>query len=452
MTSAAKRVRLSESTKWRNEGNIIYKSTEGLAPLLQSEGLQRAVNLYSRALDLAEDAAERSSACKNIAMASWKLAKAKMVLPNAEDKIVFYNFKQALKHFKEAEKSGRSRELQWRESLTTSALECWSDTKKRLDKHENEERKVWELQPLLGLLFHDATLAKEHFAIAQTYFSWSSAALTKRDFRKALSLLGDCNFPLNEAMRLGKEDQDLMKECRVLEEEIFDRKCVAESIQARTNGDEILKMITFETEDLNINMVWEVIDWYHNAALLIRERDLELEAMALSSLGLVYAKVLKLKYHAKLYIRKAFELINVMVPRNCLNEGWYLSALSMMQQFQQEQVWANDIEKQKQRESVMKEIKDDVDKLNDKFTMSSKEIFLKYVYATYPPKNPKHKLDENAAFEDEEVMKKLYLKAVTHYHPDKVDVEEDGANWKVLCEEIAKLLSHQYQCYKGLLS
>lgn len=56
-------------------------------------------------------------------------------------------------------------------------------------------------------------------------------------------------------------------------------------------GDEILKMITTETEDLNINMVWEVIDWYRNAVLLIRERDLELEAIALSSLGRVYAKV-----------------------------------------------------------------------------------------------------------------------------------------------------------------
>ncbi|XP_025112284.1 uncharacterized protein LOC112575017 [Pomacea canaliculata] len=378
-------------------------------------------------------------------MASWKLAKTKMALPDVEDKIVFYHFKQALKHFKDAEKSGRSRDLQWQASLTTSALECWSDIKQRVDKHENEERKMWELQPLLGLLFHDATLAKEHFTIAQTYYSWSSAALTKRDFRKALSLLGDCNFPLNEAMRLGKADQDLMKECRVLEEEIFDRKCVAESIQARTNGDEILKMITFETEDLNINMVWEVIDWYHNAALLIRERDLELEAMALYSLGRVYAKVLKLKYYAKLYLMKAFELINVMVPRTCLNEEWYLSAQTILRHYQQEEEWADDLEKLRKRESIMKEIKDDLDKLNEKFTKSSKYDFLKYVYATHPPKNPKHKCDENAAFEDQEVLKKLYLKAVTHYHPDKVDEERDGAKWKVLCEEITKLLSQQYQ-------
>lgn len=50
-------------------------------------------------------------------------------------------------------------------------------------------------------------------------------------------------------------------------------------------------MITTETENLDINMAWEVVDWYRNAALLTRERDLELEAMALSALGRVYAKV-----------------------------------------------------------------------------------------------------------------------------------------------------------------
>lgn len=53
------KVQLSESAKWRNEGNDVYKSTEGLSPVLQSERLQRAVNLYSRALDLAQDAVDR---------------------------------------------------------------------------------------------------------------------------------------------------------------------------------------------------------------------------------------------------------------------------------------------------------------------------------------------------------------------------------------------------------
>ncbi|PVD22212.1 hypothetical protein C0Q70_18018 [Pomacea canaliculata] len=381
-------------------------------------------------------------------MASWRLAKAKMELLNVDEKIVLYHFKEALKYFKDAEKSGRDRESQWLAALTVSALECWSDVKRRLDDHENDEYKVWELQPLLGLLFHGATLAKEQLGIAQIYFTWALTALIKRDFRKALGLLGECSLPLNEAMRLGRADRDLTRECQVLEAEIFDQKCVAESIQARVNGDAILKMITTGTENLDINMVWEVVDWYRNAALLTRERDLELEAMALSALGLVYAKVLHLKSYAKTCLMKTIELVNSMAPRNCLNEEWYLFAYITMQQYQQEQVQADELKKQQERDSIMKEIKDDLDKLTEKFAMSSQSDFLKYIYATHPPKNPNHKLDENAAFEDKEVLKKLYLKAVVHYHPDKVDEEKDGAKWKVLCEEITKLLSQQYQKYK----
>lgn len=66
---------------------------------------------------------------------------------------------------KDAEKSGRDRESQWLAALTVSALECWSDVKRRLDDRENDEYKVWELQPLLGLLFHGATLVNKTFLV-----------------------------------------------------------------------------------------------------------------------------------------------------------------------------------------------------------------------------------------------------------------------------------------------
>ena len=46
-------------------------------------------------------------------------------------------------------------------------------------------------------------------------------------------------------------------------------------------------------------------------------------------------------------------------------------------------------------------------------------------------------------------LKKLYLRAVIHYHPDRVDEEEHGAKWKVLTEEITKLLTSSYEIYKG---
>lgn len=46
-----------------------------------------------------------------------------------------------------------------------------------------------------------------------------------------------------------------------------------------------------DEESLNMDMVWEVVDWLRQASQLTRGQDLEMEAMALSDLGKVYHKV-----------------------------------------------------------------------------------------------------------------------------------------------------------------
>jgi hypothetical protein len=46
-----------------------------------------------------------------------------------------------------------------------------------------------------------------------------------------------------------------------------------------------------EEESLKMDLVWDVVDLFRNAALLTRGQDLELEAIALSNLGKVYDQV-----------------------------------------------------------------------------------------------------------------------------------------------------------------
>jgi hypothetical protein len=74
--------------------------------------------------------------------------------------------------------------------------------------------------------------------------------------------------------------------------------------------------------------------------------------------------------------------------------------------------------------------------------------FLRHIYATYPPKNPNHKLDEKK-LEDCAMKKKVLLTAIQHYHPDKQDSEQYGKKWSVLCEEITKLFNGRYEDMKG---
>jgi hypothetical protein len=46
-------------------------------------------------------------------------------------------------------------------------------------------------------------------------------------------------------------------------------------------------------------------------------------------------------------------------------------------------------------------------------------------------------------------LKRLYQKAVVHYHSDKIDEKIHGINWKVMSEEICKLLTANYEFLKG---
>jgi hypothetical protein len=88
-------------------------------------------------------------------------------------------------------------------------------------------------------------------------------------------------------------------------------------------GLQLLEYAVRGEEVLNMDMVWEVVDLFRQAALLVRERalDLEMEAMALSDLGMVYDRVLKMKVRAKDCLMKTIELANTMVPRCFSGEG-----------------------------------------------------------------------------------------------------------------------------------
>ena len=46
--------------------------------------------------------------------------------------------------------------------------------------------------------------------------------------------------------------------------------------------------------------------------------------------------------------------------------------------------------------------------------------------------------------------KKLLVKALSVYHPDKVDENHHGKKWKVLCEEITKMLTFHYEGTKNI--
>ena len=69
-------------------------------------------------------------------------------------------------------------------------------------------------------------------------------------------------------------------------------------------------------------MVYDMIDRYKQAVLRTREvTEVELKAIALSRMGRVYDKILKLKYKAKEYLMRSIQLAHSMHPRSFHSEG-----------------------------------------------------------------------------------------------------------------------------------
>ena len=100
-------------------------------------------------------------------------------------------------------------------------------------------------------VFFSNLQAREYLEIANHYFSWSVTALGAKDYRQSLTLLKDCHFPLKEAQRFGRDGAHL-RQCALLEEDIFTQQCVAESMQERVKGESS----SFYSFALRLNLLW----------------------------------------------------------------------------------------------------------------------------------------------------------------------------------------------------
>ena len=108
-------------------------------------------------------------------------------------------------------------------------------------------------------------------------------------------------------------------------------------------------------------------------------------------------------------------------------------------------------EKRRQNEKILEELKDELEDI--KLHNTGKIELLKHVYKKYPPtlkswKKPGEKDMEKWSDLEHQKLKSLLQKAVIAYHPDKVDEEKHGKKWKVLSEEITKLITQHYETMK----
>ena len=253
--------------------------------------------------------------------------------------------------------------------------------------------------------------------------------------------MADCHEPFEEVIKHGKDDIQICETVYDFQKRVYIHLCIVESVSLRTQAENLFCVHLSDQERINFDLMWDMVDMFKHCTLLVREQDIEQEAISLSRLGKIFDIVLKLPDKAKGYYKRSFQLATALFPRTFNNtKDWYKDCSQAVERYQKEAVQRDEINWQKIRQPFIEELKSELDAL----ATASKNGYvalLKYVYSTHPPKNPDHSLIGDGK------TKKSVKMALIHYHTDKLNKDED-TKWYVLCEEILKLLSQKYEQLK----
>ena len=260
----------------------------------------------------------------------------------------------------------------------------------------------------------------------------------KEDHKFVLGQLPNCEMPLREAA-LGAAKLGLVAKndaCQTLLESVQIEICVGKAAQAIECGDSVLTAAVNSSDSLNMEGVWDAIDFYHEAIVQAKEKDIENEARANSQLGSVYKNILKIKSTANRYFSQCMVLAKSLMPRNLHGIEWFDKAAAALAAYQSERAHISDADSQKAKEPFLNELKEELLALKAAASKGAIKL-LEHIYTVHPPKQDhagvSKKRDSSAT------KKKQVLNAIRHYHPDKTSHEED--KWVVLCEEITKHLN-----------
>lgn len=456
---------MSLSLEIRNQGNEFFRrASRAIAGSSSREAkdlYEQALSCYYRAKEKSVDRDEECSAAKNIGKAAWKIAE---VLIKQEDKpqtIIFY-LHEAIKGLCTAyNHSEACKDAEWRGEVFETLNVCLQEVMNSSESLGDADQRIAQLEKLCSLNTVIEAAPDIQLNLASLYFHDGTTKLQNGDYKKCLIRMKDCYRPIEEVKRLGRyagvtrATREMLTEVQVLEQDVFYHMCSASSIQARVQGDQLLQVALQEQEELDMNLIFEVIDWYKQAVVLAREVDIEQEAIAESRLGVVYDNVLKLSFRAKAYFTHSLQLAESLKPRMFTSQVWYNECTGALKRYQDETRARDEQEKRKARAKFLEELKEDLQ--NIRAHKAEAIPLIKYLYLNYPPKIPTWKKPTDEKMKkweslqtDSKDYKKLLIEALRVYHPDKVDENQYGKKWKVLCEEITKMVTVHYERIKNI--
>lgn len=212
------------------------------------------------------------------------------------------------------------------------------------------------------------------------------------------------------------------------------------------DGDMYFKKAIFEKESIDMDDCFQCLDKYREALMLFQNEDLklsdiELEAECISKIAFVMVKIFKFENKAYTLAMECITLSYTLSPKNFMNEKWYVTVIDIADEIRSKQIKEEEKASNKEYYEFKEKNEELIQEINDEAKKDYKD-FAKFCRKKYPFGEIKS-LDVNKL--DEETCKKVLLKMIPHYHPDKQSKNnEEEQKIYFLKQEITKFLNAFY--------
>lgn len=170
-------------------------------------------------------------------------------------------------------------------------------------------------------------------------------------------------FELASQFAYGNGDTNFSTDISSLGEDISFLRKSSESIKLREQADRIFDEYVMQSEGIDFEMLWTVLDLYKASEMHCRNVDIENEAIALSRQGRLFSKIFKLPSKAHTYYRASFDLAVSLHPRDMNNFDWFKECKNAMEEYQKAKLREEEAKKDRERAPYLEKLKEKLDAL-----------------------------------------------------------------------------------------
>lgn len=443
---------LSRSAKIRQKGNELFKIALGeQVPKVRRERLTNARGFFTDALQAATNDDDKASAMKNLGTTFFRIATT-FALETTFSPVELNSWKNAFSNLSSSEEVGKKcKQDDWIESIQQVENDLLEQFQARISSVLELSSRIPEFWVISGdLPARGETVASSlfHLAFGRLLFHSSVQSMENGEIAACQKALNDANAQI-EMAKFGARKTTygdlVLNESKELQEKIEIHFCICAAIQTRLQAERCLTSILNDSDDLNIEMAWQICDNLRHSIVLTRGKDLENEAIASSLLGRIFGRILKIEKYAVFHYRHVLELAEAMKPRVVTSQPWFQESQTFIEEQQRKARAKLEEEREEERITFLEDLKPELQELKEASEKGAID-FLETVYTKWPPKNDEEFKFDPPTNPTDDQKKKLLRKASFHYHPDKqVNFER---RWQIFAEEILKKINAKYEVFK----